>query len=110
MENFMTRCKICTLLLLLLLLTGCNQEQPPAAGQTTDKATSQQKAQTAGGHLSLGDTGAATLPLALALASARLDFRFPSVDNIFVCEVSRHSPRGVVYLKVPPTRKENNSL
>jgi 3-oxoacyl-[acyl-carrier-protein] synthase-1 len=61
-------------------------------------------------HLSLGDTGAATLPLALALASARLDFRFPSVDNIFVCEVSRHSPRGVVYLKVPPTRKENNSL
>jgi 3-oxoacyl-[acyl-carrier-protein] synthase-1 len=61
-------------------------------------------------YLSLGDTGAATLPLALALASARLDFRFPSVDNILVCEVSRYSPRGVVYLKVPPARKEINSL
>ncbi|MFN2354927.1 MAG: hypothetical protein ABR512_10440 [Desulfopila sp.] len=52
-------------------------------------------------YLSLGDTGAATLPLALALASARLDFRYPSVDNVFVCETSPHSPRGVVHLKAP---------
>lgn len=61
-------------------------------------------------YLSLGDTGAATLPLALALASARLDFIFPSVDNIFVCEVSRHSHRGVVYLKAPTAQGKNDSL
>ena len=61
-------------------------------------------------YLSLGDTGAATLPLALALASARLDFRYPSVDNVFVCETSPHSPRGVVYLKAPPAQDKNDSL
>ncbi|MGB3225931.1 MAG: hypothetical protein WBB23_24295 [Desulforhopalus sp.] len=55
-------------------------------------------------YRSLGNTGAATLPLALALASVRLDFRFPSVDNIFVCEISHHSSRGVVFLKAAPAQ------
>ena len=61
-------------------------------------------------YLSLGDTGAATLPLALVLASARLDFRFPSVNNVFVCEITHHCPRGVVYLKAPTAQGKNDSL
>ena len=47
----------------------------------------------------LGDTGAATLPLALALGCARLNFDRPAVQNLLVCEASDAAPRGAVCLK-----------
>ncbi len=57
-------------------------------------------------YISLGKTGAATIPLALVLGAARFDFRFPSVDNIVVVESSQHSHRGTVYLKMLPSREK----
>jgi 3-oxoacyl-[acyl-carrier-protein] synthase-1 len=52
-------------------------------------------------HFSIGDTGAATLPLALVIGCARFEFNFPSADRILVCEVGHGAPRGAVFLKKP---------
>ncbi len=50
-------------------------------------------------YTTLGDTGAAKIPLALVLGFARLEFHFPSVSQVLVCEASHHSPRGALCLK-----------
>ncbi len=47
----------------------------------------------------IGDTGAAELPLALALGCERFDFNTPSVERLLVCEVGQGAPRGAVFLK-----------
>jgi 3-oxoacyl-[acyl-carrier-protein] synthase-1 len=47
----------------------------------------------------LGATGAATLPLSLALGCARFEFDFPPAEKILVCEAGDGPPRGAVFLK-----------
>jgi 3-oxoacyl-[acyl-carrier-protein] synthase-1 len=51
---------------------------------------------------SIGDTGAASLPLSLIIGCTRFDFTFPSVERILVCEVGQGEPRGAVFLKKGP--------
>jgi 3-oxoacyl-[acyl-carrier-protein] synthase-1 len=48
---------------------------------------------------SIGDTGAATLPLALVIGCARFEFNFPPAERVLVCEVGQGAPRGAVLLK-----------
>jgi 3-oxoacyl-[acyl-carrier-protein] synthase-1 len=48
---------------------------------------------------SIGDTGAATLPLALVIGCARLEFNFPPAERILVCEAGQEAARGAVVLK-----------
>jgi 3-oxoacyl-[acyl-carrier-protein] synthase-1 len=48
---------------------------------------------------SIGGTGAATLPLALVIGCARLEFIFPPAERVLVCEVGQGEPRGAVLLK-----------
>jgi 3-oxoacyl-[acyl-carrier-protein] synthase-1 len=47
---------------------------------------------------SIGDTGAAALPLALALGCARFEFNFPSADRVLVCEGDQGTARGAILL------------
>ena len=54
----------------------------------------------------LGDIGAATLPLSLALGSARLDFTYEAIDGLLVCEAGDTTPRGVLWLHKPPCPEE----
>jgi 3-hydroxy-3-methylglutaryl CoA synthase len=49
----------------------------------------------------IGDTGAAALPLSLAIACSRFDFDFAPVERILVCDAGHGPARGVVYLKKP---------
>jgi 3-oxoacyl-[acyl-carrier-protein] synthase I len=51
----------------------------------------------------LGHTGAAALPLGLALGCARFEFYFPGVERLLVCEAGQGSPRGAVLLKREPS-------
>jgi 3-oxoacyl-[acyl-carrier-protein] synthase-1 len=48
---------------------------------------------------SIGDTGAAALPLSLVIDCARFEFNFPPADRILVCEAGQGEPRGAVVLK-----------
>ncbi|ABA90063.1 hypothetical protein Pcar_2828 [Syntrophotalea carbinolica DSM 2380] len=48
--------------------------------------------------ISLGETGAAALPLGLALGCARFEFEFPTADNLLVCSCHPTSSRGAVSL------------
>jgi 3-oxoacyl-[acyl-carrier-protein] synthase I len=47
----------------------------------------------------LGETGAASLPLGLALGCARFEFDFPTADNLLVCTCHPATSRGAVSLK-----------
>jgi 3-oxoacyl-[acyl-carrier-protein] synthase-1 len=47
----------------------------------------------------LGETGAASLPLGLALGCARFEFEFPTADNLLVCTCHPSISRGAVSLK-----------
>lgn len=49
----------------------------------------------------IGYTGAAALPLALATGCARFAFNFPPAERILVCEIGRGQSRGAVFLKSP---------
>lgn len=49
--------------------------------------------------LTLGETGAASLPLGLALGCARFAFEFPPIDNLLVCTCHPTTCRGAVGLK-----------
>jgi len=46
----------------------------------------------------LGETGAASLPLGLALGCARFEFEFPTADNLLVCTCHPSTSRGAVSL------------
>jgi 3-oxoacyl-[acyl-carrier-protein] synthase-1 len=48
--------------------------------------------------LVLGELGAAAFPVALALGRARLDFEYPSVGTVLVCEAGDQGERGAVLL------------
>jgi 3-oxoacyl-[acyl-carrier-protein] synthase-1 len=55
----------------------------------------------------LGETGAAFLPLGLALGCARFEFEFPTADNLLVCTCHPSTSRGAVSLKrVEPPAEE----
>jgi 3-oxoacyl-[acyl-carrier-protein] synthase-1 len=51
----------------------------------------------------IGETGAAALPLALAIGCARFEFDFPPVDRMLVCEAGRGAPRGAVLIERKPS-------
>lgn len=48
--------------------------------------------------ITLGETGAASLPLGLALGCARFEFEFPGIDNLLVCSCHPSASRGAVSL------------
>ncbi len=50
-------------------------------------------------HVALGETGAATLPLSLALACARFEFAHPAVNHLLVCDAGDAPWRGAVLLQ-----------
>ena len=50
-------------------------------------------------QLGCGDCGSAALPLALALAYARFDFKFIPVTTLMVCDISPKPYRGAICLK-----------
>jgi 3-oxoacyl-[acyl-carrier-protein] synthase-1 len=47
----------------------------------------------------LGETGAASLPLGLALGCARFEFDYPTANNLLVCTCHPATSRGAVSLK-----------
>jgi len=47
-------------------------------------------------NYSLGETGAASLPLQLAIANARFDFEYPKIKHLLVCYSGICDNRGVV--------------
>lgn len=53
-------------------------------------------------HPTLGELGAATLPVALALGCARFEFAHPAIPSLLVCDGSETMLRGAVCLKAPP--------
>jgi len=56
-------------------------------------------------NFSLGEIGAATLPLSIILGCARFDFTYPSVENCLICDASEFLFRGAILLSNP----HNNS-
>jgi 3-oxoacyl-[acyl-carrier-protein] synthase-1 len=50
----------------------------------------------------IGDTGAAALPLALIIGCSRFEFNFPSVESVLVCEGDQSTTRGAVLLIKKP--------
>jgi len=50
-------------------------------------------------QVTIGHTGAAELPLALALGCERFNFNYPSVERLLVCEIGPSQARGAVFLK-----------
>ncbi len=49
----------------------------------------------------LGDVGAASVPLSMVLACARFNFNYPVVNNCLVCETNEFPFRGVILLENP---------
>lgn len=52
-------------------------------------------------HPTLGELGAATLPVALALGCARFAFEHPTMSSLLVCDASEAKLRGAVCLQAP---------
>lgn len=52
-------------------------------------------------YVSLGEIGAATLPVSLALACARFEFEHPKAEHILVCEAGDAPTRGAILLAAP---------
>jgi len=50
-------------------------------------------------HYSLGEVGAASIPIALVLSYARTSFNFPKFQNILLCETSDQPWRAAVFLQ-----------
>ena len=57
-------------------------------------------------HLSLGDIGVASMPVAMILACARFDFDYPICKRHFVLEAGDSPVRGVIYLKHPTNGRD----
>jgi len=51
--------------------------------------------------LTLGEIGAATIPLSLVLACARFDFNHPTVKNCLICEANEFPFRGAILVENP---------
>jgi 3-oxoacyl-[acyl-carrier-protein] synthase-1 len=51
----------------------------------------------------IGDTGAASLPLAFIAGCARFEFNFSPAEKVLVCEVGRGKARGAVFLEKSAT-------
>ncbi len=51
--------------------------------------------------LTLGEIGAATLPISLILACARFEFNYPMVKNCLVCEANEFPFRGAILVENP---------
>lgn len=72
---------------------------PPAA--PANQKNSPQEPQPLRLHPTLGELGAATLPVALVLGCARLEFDHPAIFSLLVCDGSAAMLRGTVCLKSP---------
>ena len=57
-------------------------------------------------HLSLGDIGVASIPVAMVLACARFDFNYPVCKRHFILEAGEAPVRGVIYLKHPTNGRD----
>ena len=73
---------------------------PP--GFPANKDNSPQDPQPLRLHPTLGELGAATLPVALALGCARFEFEHPAISSLLVCDGSEAMLRGAVCLQAPP--------
>lgn len=81
------------------------KEQPEAVEQPTQPPLEQKKnREELHLHIAVGETGAATLPLSLALACARFEFHHPSLSYLLVCDGGDALFRGAVLLQ---TGKKN---
>lgn len=60
-------------------------------------------------HRTLGETGAAALPLALVLGCARFEFTHPPVRHVMVCETGDQVARGAVMLRAPALTMTNET-
>lgn len=97
--------------LILTLSTECDSELewhqtlmrlwPP--GRAANEANTTQVPQLLRLHPTLGELGAATLPVALVLGCARLEFDHPAISSLLVCDGSTAMLRGAVCLKSPPS-------
>lgn len=54
-------------------------------------------------HPTLGELGAATLPVALVLGCARFEFEHPAISSLLVCDGSAAMLRGAVCLTASPS-------
>jgi 3-oxoacyl-[acyl-carrier-protein] synthase I len=54
-------------------------------------------------HPTLGELGAATLPVALILGCARFEFEHPAISSLLLCDGSAAMLRGAVCLTAPPS-------
>ncbi|MFV1984692.1 MAG: hypothetical protein ACC657_14200 [Thiohalomonadales bacterium] len=60
-------------------------------------------------NFSLGEIGAAILPLELVLACARFDFNYPQVKHCLICDVSEFPFRGAILLSNPHANSATDS-
>ncbi len=58
--------------------------------------------------VTLGEIGAASMPLSIILACARFDFNYPTVKNCLVCEVTEFPTRGAIFLENPRAKTSKN--
>ncbi len=76
---------------------------PPAQGEAPEVATPQSEPKAPREemslHVALGETGAATFPLSLALACARFEFDHPVMKHLLVCDAGDATLRGAVLLQ-----------
>jgi len=59
--------------------------------------------------LTLGEVGAATIPLSLVLACGRFDFNYPMVKNCLICEANEFPFRGAIVLENPQAQSNTKS-
>jgi len=60
-------------------------------------------------NISLGEIGAAILPLELVLGCARFDFNYPQVKHCLICDVSEFPFRGAILLSSPHANSATDS-
>jgi 3-oxoacyl-[acyl-carrier-protein] synthase-1 len=58
--------------------------------------------------ISLGEVGAATIPISLVLGCARFDFNYPQVKNCLIMEANEFLHRGAILLENPTIDPQQN--
>lgn len=61
-------------------------------------------------HLTLGDIGIASVPVAIILSAARFEFNYPVCKRNFILEAGDMPSRGVIYVKHPTNGRELDQL
>ncbi|MFA5700643.1 MAG: hypothetical protein WC913_05140 [Desulfuromonas sp.] len=78
-----------------------SEEPESPAGQPPERENHREELQL---HIALGETGAAALPLSLALGCARFEFHHPRLHHVLVCAAGDAPFRGAVVLQAAGKR------